>query len=57
MTTLEMLTSREQLMEDIEAIVDTFCRDHSEIHNIARDPQDDLTRILCDAVCANFPVK
>lgn len=48
-TMLEMLTSREQLMEDIDAIVDSFDRD--------LESNDDLVSRLCDAVCANFPVK
>jgi len=52
-TNLEMLTAREQLMEDIDSIidgwwVDTFEDEHSE-------EKDHLTRILCDAVCKNFP--
>ncbi|AOV62287.1 hypothetical protein S420910_098 [Synechococcus phage S-CAM7] len=46
---LEMLMSREQLMEDIDAIVDSFDRDS--------ESNDDLVSRLCDAVCANFPVK
>ena len=50
---LEMLTQREQLMEDIDSIidgwwVDTFEDEHSE-------EKEYLTRILCDAVCKNFP--
>ena len=52
---LEMLTAREQLMEDIDSIidgwwVDTFEDEHSE-------EKEYLTRILCDAVCKNFPSK
>jgi len=52
-TNLEMLTAREQLMEDIDSIidgwwVDTFEDEHSE-------EKEHLTRILCDAVCKNFP--
>ena len=52
---LEMLTAREQLMEDIDSIidgwwVDTFEDEHSE-------EKEYLTRILCDAVCKNFPTK
>ena len=52
---LEMLTAREQLMEDIDCIidgwwVDTFEDEHSE-------EKEYLTRILCDAVCRNFPAK
>ena len=44
-----MLTAREQLMEDIEAIVDSF--DHDS------ERSDDLVSMLCNAVCDNFPVK
>jgi hypothetical protein len=50
---LEMLSQREQLMEDIDAIVDGFFNDHLEQYQGERD---DLTRILCDAVCTNFPI-
>ena len=49
---LEMLSQREQLMEDIDAIVDGFFNDHLEQYQGERD---DLTRVLCDAVCKNFP--
>ena len=54
MDKLEMLTAREQLMEDIDSVidgwwVDTFEDEHSE-------EKEYLTRILCDAVCKNFPV-
>tara|TARA_R100001463_G_scaffold2844_1_gene11770 strand:+ start:658 stop:816 length:159 start_codon:yes stop_codon:yes gene_type:complete len=45
--TLKMLMSREQLMEDIDAIVDCFDRD--------TESNDDLVDRLCDAVCKNFP--
>ena len=49
---LEMLTSREQLMEDIIAIVD------GELSGIISDRlSDELTTRLCDAVCKNFPTK
>ena len=49
---LEMLMSREQLMEDIIAIVD------GELSGIISDRlSDELTTRLCDAVCENFPVK
>ena len=44
---LEMLTQREQLMEDIDAIVDCFDRD--------TESNDELVLRLCDAVCKNFP--
>jgi hypothetical protein len=49
---LDMLMSREQLMEDVENIVDGFFNDYLEQYQGERD---DLTRILCDAVCKNFP--
>ena len=50
--TLEMLMSREQLMEDIIAIVD------GELSGIISDRlSDELTTRLCDAVCRNFPTK
>ena len=61
--TLEMLMSREQLMEDIIAIVDEYfqaqineCDDMGELSNF-EEAKDDLTNVLCDAVCKNFPVK
>ena len=47
-TNLEMLTAREQLMEDIDAIVEDFCPFGTEGNN-------ELIRVLCDAVCKNFP--
>jgi len=46
---LEMLTQREQLMEDIDAIVDCFDRD--------TESNDELVLRLCDAVIKNFPIK
>ena len=50
--TLDMLMSREQLMEDIIAIVD------GELSGIISDRlSDELTTRLCDAVCKNFPTK
>ena len=49
---LEMLTQREQLMEDIDSIVDDF---FYEKYNGDTAERDELTRILCDAVCTNFP--
>ena len=42
---LDMLTRREQLMEDINAIVESQCGKGSE----------ELVALLCDAVCKNFP--
>ena len=47
---LEMLMAREQLMEDIDAIVEDFCPFGTEGNN-------ELIRVLCDAVCKNFPTK
>ena len=49
-TMLEMLTSREQLMNDIESIVE------SKFGHTADDVED-LIVMLCDAVVENFPVK
>jgi len=61
--TLEMLTAREQLMEDIIAIVDEYfqsqineCDDMGEMDNF-EEAKDALTSVLCDAVCKNFPAK
>ena len=48
MDRLEMLTRREQLMEDIIAIID------SNLGLI--EYKDDVIKQLCDAVCKNFPV-
>jgi len=47
MSNLEMLSAREQLMEDIDAIVDCFDRD--------TESNDTLVLRLCDAVIKNFP--
>ena len=55
MNQLEMLTAREQLMEDIDSIVETFCWEMWE--GKYPETQEELTRILCDAVCKNFPTK
>jgi hypothetical protein len=54
MDQLEMLSAREQLMEDIDCIVDDFIY---EKYNGDIVERDELTRILCDAVCKNFPTK
>ena len=51
MNNLEMLTAREQLMEDIDCIVETFWEGKYP------HTQEDLTRVLCDAVVKNFPAK
>jgi hypothetical protein len=50
---LEMLTQREQLMEDIDAIVE----EHSYYSNMSAEKAEDLVRVLCDAVVKNFPTK
>ena len=48
---LEMLMSREQLMEDIDCIVD------GELSGIiSQELSDELVRRLCDSVCKNFPL-
>ena len=46
---LEMLTAREQLMEDIDCII----TDYFAQYDVNYD--EELVRILCDAVCKNFP--
>ena len=53
MDRLEMLSSREQLMSDVECIIESFFYDTwGDEYNAE---MNDLTRVLCDAVCANFP--
>ena len=51
MNTQQMLTAREQLMEDIVSIVDGY------LENVDIDDVDKESMIvgLCDAVCHNFP--
>ena len=58
MDQLEMLTAREQLMEDIDAIVDEFTFDLpiEDIHERS-ELAEELTCMLCDAVCKNFPAE
>jgi len=46
---LEMLTAREQLMEDIDCII----TDYFAQYDVNYD--EELVKILCDAVCKNFP--
>ena len=49
MNQLEMLSAREQLMEDISCIV-------SELYGYGNEElADEMTMKLCDAVVANFP--
>ena len=50
---LDMLMSREQLMEDIISIVS----DCSDSGHICEESSDMLQEMLCDAVCKNFPTK
>ena len=47
MDMMEMLTAREQLMEDIECIIESRIDDDC----------DGLIATLCDAVCHHFPVE
>ena len=49
MNQLEMLSAREQLMEDIDCIIES---NFGEV-----EYKDDVIRQLCDAVCRNFPGK
>ena len=51
MNNQEMLTAREQLMEDIVSIVDGY------LENVDIDDVDKESMIvgLCDDVCFNFP--
>ena len=51
MDMLEMLTAREQLMEDIISIVDEYDLKKGFA------TKDELEKVLCDAVCRNFPAK
>ena len=49
MNDLQMLTAREQLMDDIDCIIES---------NFGEEEyKDDVIRQLCDAVCKNFPAK
>jgi len=47
MDQLEMLSAREQLMEDIDCIIES---NFGEV-----EYKDDVIRMLCDAVIKNFP--
>ena len=61
MDQLTMLSRREQLMEDIDAIVEGFYFEYKLVPDVDGRLQlttpdcEKLTRILCDAVCKNFP--
>jgi|TARA_R100000482_G_C5024301_1_gene101205 hypothetical protein len=49
----DMLSAREQLMKDIDAIVEEWeCK---IVPDISEDDMEDLKGALCDAVCKNFP--
>jgi len=48
MNNLEMLTAREQLMEDIMAIMES---------HFPYEDTNDVEIHLCDAVCKNFPTQ
>jgi len=52
-TQMDILKQREQLMEDIECIVED--RILSQFGSEFGDVSDDIIRVLCDAVCKNFP--
>ena len=53
---LEMLTQREQLMEDIDGIIEVFFNERYDMDDPdIRSVCEDLTSTLCDAVCINFP--
>ena len=48
---LEILKQREQLMEDIDCIVSAQYGQGNE------ELADEMIKLLCDAVCKNFPTK
>ena len=50
---LEMLSQREQLMEDIDSICDGF---FCENFPASKDQYEELVTLLCDAVRTNFPI-
>jgi hypothetical protein len=52
---LEMLSAREQLMEDIDCIVEGFFYD--TWGDEYGDDKNELVRVICDAVCRNFPIE
>ena len=59
MKQLDMLSQREQLMEDIDCII---CQFFDEQWNMDDNPyrctiRDRLIAMVCDAVCRNFPSK
>ena len=46
---------REQLMEDIDSIIETFCWE--TWGGNYPETQEELTSVLCDAVLKNFPTE
>ena len=44
-----IMMAREQLMEDIDCIIEEYFQEYG----ITNDPE--LVKVLCDAVCRNFP--
>ena len=48
---LEILTAREQLMEDIDCIITEYFAQYDVNYD------EELVKVLCDAVCKNFPTK
>jgi hypothetical protein len=52
---LEMLSKREQLMWDIDGIVEEFFV--STWGDEYGEEMEQMIRVLCDAVCKNFPAK
>ena len=48
-----MLMNREQLMEDIDSIIESYF--YEVLKDSSSDNQDDLTKLICDAVCKHFP--
>ena len=49
---LEMLTAREQLMEDIDSIVE---RELDGI--VSQELSNEIVKRVCDAVCKHFPIE
>ena len=48
-----LMMAREQLMEDIDSICDDFFYSN---YNGDISEAEELVRMLCDAVCKNFPI-
>ena len=52
---LEMLTQREQLMEDIDTLVEDWYYSVIDPDDSSEAEKEDLIHVLCEAVCRNFP--